>query len=284
MTEDDADLAKAYLDLCKKHLTRGSYRVPTMTTGDPRWRVYSGLRSVVSRFGFDLVRPVNPDARDQGLDHSSDADTMIGMRRLDNLQTCVADVLSSQVPGDFIETGVWRGGASIFMRAILRAYGDTSRIVWVADSFRGLPKPLPSRYPADRGDRLWRMTGLAVSLEEVRENFARYGLLDDQVKFLEGWFSETLPNAPIERLAILRLDGDMYQSTMDALGALYPKLSVGGYVIIDDFGAITACRKAVADFRSANGIDEEIRHIDWTGAYWQRIRPEETKTGTGLHR
>jgi O-methyltransferase len=85
---------------------------------------------------------------------------------------------------------------------------------------------------------------LAVSLEQVKANFDRYGLLDDQVRFLKGWFRDTLPVAPIERLAVLRLDGDMYESPMDTLVNLYPKLSEGGYVIVDDYGAIPACRQA----------------------------------------
>lgn len=266
------DLADAYLDIVKKHLTRGSYRPPNKHIGDPRWEVYSGIRRVVSRFGFDLVMPVDKQAQEEGLAYSSDSETMIGMKRLDNLQHCIADVLANDVPGDIIETGVWRGGASIFMRAVLRAHGDTERTVWLADSFQGLPKPEPGRYPADREDRLWRMTGLIVSVDEVKENFARYGLLDDQVKFLKGWFSETLPNAPIERVAVMRLDGDMYQSTIEALEALYPKLSVGGYVIIDDFGAIPGCRQAVTDFRATKGITDEMQPIDWSGVYWQRTK------------
>jgi O-methyltransferase len=150
------------------------------------------------------------------------------------------------------------------------AYGDLTRTVWLADSFQGLPKPNPGRYPADRDDRLWAKTELAVSLDEVKANFDRYGLLDDQVRFLQGWFSETLPSAPIDRLAVLRLDGDMYESTKVALDALYPKLSVGGYVIVDDYGAIPACRQAVSDFRLENGVEEPIHSIDWTGVYWRR--------------
>jgi len=90
------------------------------------------------------------------------------------------------------------------------------------------------------------------------------------VRFLKGWFRDTLPAAPIERLAVLRLDGDMYQSTMDTLVNLYPKVSQGGYVIVDDYGAIPACRQAVNDYRAANGITEEIRDIDWTGIFWQK--------------
>jgi O-methyltransferase len=195
---------------------------------------------------------------------------MIGMKRLDNLQQLVETVLAAQVPGDFIETGVWRGGASIFMRAILKAYGVTDRTVWVADSFKGLPPPKAKRYPADSSSNLHTYQELAISRRQVEANFAAYDLLDERVKFLEGWFSETLPTAPITQLALIRLDGDMYESTMDALTALYPKLSAGGYVIVDDYGAIEACRKAISDFRVARNITAPLTAIDWTGQYWQK--------------
>lgn len=124
-------------------------------------------------------------------------------------------------------------------------------------SFAGLPKPDPERFPADQGDQHWTQTRLAVSLEEVQDNFARYGLLDDRVRFLVGWFRDTLPAAPIERLAVLRMDGDMYESTWQALEYLYPKVSPGGFVIVDDFGAIQACRAAVEDYRARHDIQDE---------------------------
>jgi O-methyltransferase len=114
------------------------------------------------------------------------------------------------------------------------------------------------------------MDVLAVPLENVKEIFERYGLLDDQVRFLKGWFRDTLPNAPIEKLAILRLDGDMYESTMDVLRNLYYRVSAGGFVIVDDYGAYSACRKAVHDFRAEHGVSEPIQEIDWTGVYWRK--------------
>ncbi len=156
------------------------------------------------------------------------------------------------------------------MRAVLKAHRVADRFVWVADSFEGLPPPDEERYPPDRGDALHTVSVLSVSLKEVQSNFEKYGLLDDQVRFLKGWFRDTLPSAPIERLAVLRLDGDMYESTMDGLLNLYPRLSVGGYVIVDDYGAIPACRQAVDDYRESHGIREEILEIDWTGKYWRR--------------
>ncbi len=215
------------------------------------------------------------ETRRDGRDWPPVAHTMIGLKRLENLQYCVEDVLAHDIPGDFIETGVWRGGATIFMRAILKAYDVTDRAVWVADSFAGLPPPSPDAYPHDAGSDFYSFEQLQVSLSDVQANFAAYGLLDDQVRFLKGWFHDTLPTAPIERLAVLRLDGDMYESTMDALGSLYSKVSVGGYVIVDDYGSIPACRQAVHDFREKHGITETIHEIDWTGAYWQRANSQD---------
>ena len=223
----------------------------------------------LGHFGFGLVRDIDPARRNEGKDWPSVAFTMVGIKRLDNIQSCVERVIEEEVPGDLVEAGVWRGGASMFMRAILKAYGISDRVVWAADSFKGLPRA-ERGVVADRGDVHHAKAYLRVSLEEVRSNFARLDLLDDQVRFLMGWFEDTLPNAGIDRIAVLRADGDMYKSTMDILGSLYDKVSPGGFVIIDDYGALRQCRRAVHDFREANGITEEIVPIDWTGVYWRR--------------
>jgi O-methyltransferase len=198
------------------------------------------------------------------------AHTMLNRERMDNLQMCVETALMDNIPGDLIETGVWRGGATIFMRGILKAYADDSRRVWVADSFCGLPPPDENAFPADKGDRHYERSELAVTLDEVKANFAKYNLLDEAVVFLEGWFRDTLPKCAAERFAVLRLDGDMYESTIEALESLYPKLSPGGFVIIDDYGAVEGCRRAVCDFRLAHAIEQPLIDIDWTGKYWRR--------------
>jgi len=209
------------------------------------------------------------DRRATGRDWPTVAHTMVGRARLDNVQDCVSTVILDDVPGDLVETGVWRGGTSIFMRAILRAYGVTDRVVWAADSFEGMPVSGPESHPSDQQTPLYRYNQvLAVSLDTVRANFDVYGLLDDQVRFLPGWFRDTLPGAPIERIAVLRLDGDLYESTTDALTSLYPKVSPGGYVIIDDY-MIAACREAVHDFRSAHGITAPLVAIDQDAVFWR---------------
>lgn len=203
--------------------------------------------------------------------------SMLPLARFDNLQACIRDVLERGVPGDFIETGVWRGGATIFMRGALAAYGDSTRSVWVADSFEGLPEPDPEKYPREAKAfhgvmQAKVMNHLAVGEDEVRRNFELFGLLDDRVKFLKGWFKDTLPAAPISSLSILRLDGDHYESTMDALTALYDRLSPGGYVIVDDYGEEkwTYCKKAVEDFRVSRSITTPLKRVDPSCYYWQR--------------
>jgi O-methyltransferase len=267
--------SNSYLEFLKKALTR-------YPMSEKDYELLVALDGIGSPMNHEIKRCLVPAAsgvnselvsdletRAAGRDWPATAETMIGLFRLQNLQECITDLLQRGVPGDLIETGVWRGGACIFMRAVLKAFGDTTRTVWLADSFQGLPRPDPTTYPPDRGDMLWAVQELAVSIETVKANFERYGLLDDQVRFLPGWFRDTLPTAPIGQLALLRLDGDMYESTMVALRSLYPKVSPGGYVIVDDYGAIVSCRQAVTDFRTEFAIHNELRQIDWTGVFWQ---------------
>ena len=215
--------------------------------------------------------PASLDMRYEGKDWPTEAETMVGVKRLDNLQQCITEVLLNGTKGDLVEAGVWRGGASIFMRGVLKANGVEDRRVWLADSFAGLPAPDPLFYPQDAGDIHHTLSPyLGVPLERVRANFERYGLLDSQVEFLEGWFKDTLPVAPISQIAVLRLDGDMYESTTEALTSLYDRVSKRGFVIIDDYGALPNCRAAVHDFRNARNRQDPIHTIDWTGAFWQK--------------
>jgi hypothetical protein len=280
------DLDHRYLDMLKGCLTRDLFPEgefidqvwwkPTPFLGEPE-----AVWEFLLERNWRLVRRVQgEDLATMGKDFiPSSAETMVGRARLDNVEELVRTVLAEGVPGDLVETGVWRGGTVIFMRAILATYGITDRTVWACDSFEGLPEPDAEAYPADEAMqvddakmKLLLDAGLAVSVEQVRANFARYGLLDDQVRFVEGWFSESLPTAPIEQIAVLRLDGDLYESTMDALVNLEPKVAPGGFVIIDDYGSLEPCRKAVHDYRDQHGIDDPIETVDWTGAYWRTTR------------
>ncbi len=197
--------------------------------------------------------------------------TAIGIRRLENLQACAEAVFADGVAGDFLEAGVCQGGASIFMRALQVAFGQTGRHIWLADSFQGLPVPSAEfdiDYQLDWSEPL--QPWLAIDLETVQEHFKRYDLLDDCVHFLKGWFADTLPGSQVKQLAILRLDGDLYSSTLEVLEALYQRVSPGGFVIIDDYAALKPCQEAVDCFRSKNQILEPLRRVDWSCVYWRK--------------
>lgn len=269
--------AERYLDLLTGCLTRELFLDEEARSIDLQiWADEVGsdleqLRNVLRSNNWRIVhRGGDAKTREVGHDWPPTAETMVGRARLDNARGLATQAVLDGVPGDFIETGVWRGGVTILFRGILDAYGDTDRTVWVADSFEGLPVPNAELYPADEGFDLSAINALKVGVEAVKANFERYGLLDDQVQFLPGWFSDTLPTAPIEQLAVLRLDGDLYESTMDAITVLEPKVSSGGYIIVDDYGAFEPCRKAVEDYRNTNGITAPITTVDWTGVWWQK--------------
>lgn len=215
--------------------------------------------------------PYDPKRREVGRDWPEKAFTMIGVKRMNNLRQLAARAIAEGVPGDFIETGVWRGGACVMMRAVLQAYGDKKRTVFVADSFEGLPPSNAALYPSDAGKK-WdkaHVPQLAVSVEEVAEAFKKFDLLDDQVKFLKGWFKDTLPGVKDRQFALIRLDGDMYESTIQALENLYPALSGGGFTIIDDY-SLAPCKAAVEHYRKELNITAPLQPIDANAVWWQK--------------
>lgn len=304
----EASAAQLYIDVVRRAVTNILYEDAPLSFYDAEHHQLRPAR------GFSLPRRV------RGEDIPTEAHSMVGVRRLENLQACIEDVLRQGVKGDLIETGVLRGGAAIFMRAVLKAHHVTDRRVFACDTFVSQPVTAPSaaeiavwkalqllaRIPSRRWRRrffLWLQSRRAqkrfpdsldpsddliefvmwslrnasapvdtrgTGLDDVKSNFARYGLLDEQVVFLKGFFADTLPTAPIQALAVLRLDGDTYESTKDALSALYPKLSVGGYCIIDDYNAIPDCRCAVDEYREQQAIGDEVKAVDKIAIYWQK--------------
>lgn len=249
----EKELRELYLDITKRTILGITYRDPSFNPSNASQNAF------------------NKEARENGEDWPVLAHTMVGLKRLDNIQELLEKVIADDIPGDFIETGVWRGGACIFANAIMKAY-DQDRQVWVCDSFQGLPQPKGDQYPSDRGDTHWTAPYLSVSLEQVQTNFEGYNLLDGNLVFVKGWFSDTLPLIPEDtRFSVLRLDGDMYESTIVALENLYPKLSVGGYLIVDDYG-LPNCRQALNDYREFHGITDEYVKIDNSSAYWTKTK------------
>jgi hypothetical protein len=274
-----------YIELLKQALCASLYDESAWrrVEGPMAQRASSPLGFVVSKAKHAIVRALrrrnlilvrtlryDQELRRQGLDWPLFGYTMTGRARLDRLQECLCDVIDRNVEGDIVETGVWRGGSMILARALLKARGVEGRLIWCADSFEGMPVPMEGASTGKAGEDFSDRQYLAVSLEQVQRNFARFGLLDEKVRFLKGWFSTTLPGAPIGRIAVLRLDGDLYESTRDALVPLYDKVSIGGYVIVDDYNSWLGCRKAVDEFRCNRGITSPLLTIDAHAVYWQR--------------
>ncbi|HEX8222890.1 MAG TPA: PqqD family peptide modification chaperone [Allosphingosinicella sp.] len=227
------------------------------------------LRDIEKRRADDYSELM--DAKQEGAAPWRFPHSMIGLFRLGNIERCAEAVFAEGVEGDFLEAGVCRGGATIFMRALQIAHGEAERRTWVVDSFQGVP---PSVKEVDQGYDLHleeaRAPWLACSEEKVRDLFSRYDMLDPKVEFVSGWVAESLPKAPIGPLAILRIDVDIYSSNYECLDLLYDKVSPGGFVIIDDYGFFEPCRDAVDDFRARRGIVEPIEWIDRWGIFWRK--------------
>lgn len=272
-----------YLDLLKRVLINWIYLESEIIDLRPYSKEDAGVISRIKRAltlylrNYRWVRTrkreVSKPKRLLGLDWPMYAHSMTGLSRLNNLEKCCKSVLDENIAGDWIETGCWRGGSSIFMAGVLRIFDESDRRVFVCDSFEGLPKP-DENYPEDAQDKHHQWGDiLGVTKEQVEENFRRYGLLSRQVHFIKGWFKDTLRFIDSEQFSLIRLDGDMYESTYTALDALYPKLSSGGFLIIDDYYALDNCRKAVDDYFEKEGIPFEINRIDDSGGFLRKTLP-----------
>jgi Macrocin-O-methyltransferase (TylF) len=266
-------MRKAYLELLKLCLCdlAGARTLSVSRMGDTRRPEAQVLSRELDEEELIL--------RARGSDWPFSGLSMVGLERLDDLQACVESVVADGVDGDVIEAGTWRGGASILARATLDSLGADDRTVWVADSFQGLPEPDAGTFPDDRQLDLSQVEFLAVPAEEVRGYFARFGC-DHGVEFVEGFFDETLPALRDHRWSVIRLDGDSYEATWVGLESLYPRLSKGGYLIVDDYGLIKECRWAVDDYRREHGITAPIEKVDWNGVHWRREDESELSTAS----
>jgi cephalosporin hydroxylase len=184
--------------------------------------------------------------------------TSIGRVRLDHLERCLEVIRDEAVEGDLVECGTGRGGSAVFLRGFLEAYALSRPRLWVADRFGGGSAPSEEETPR-----------FSTDLNTVREAFARFGLLDGRVVFLQGPSSRTLSEAPIEKVALVRIDGHDPEEIEATLEAVYDKVTLGGFVVVDDYGA-PECQAAVDRFRSERGVIDRLERIDWSGAWWRK--------------
>ena len=261
-------LRNGYLEVVKRALTHTLYRPMDVRFNDGGYVADEKLRESVvaelSKKDFDWVT-----VRAEGRDWPRFAQTMVGLQRLENVEQCVKQVIADEIPGDLIETGVWRGGVAIFMRAILEAYGERDRIVYAADSFEGLPPPDATAFPADAGANCTppacspsratksRATSISTVCSTIRCGSSKVGSATHSPPFAteRGRWCGSTATCTSRRWTRSR--------------NLYPGLAVGGYLIVDDY-EYEPCKKAVEEYRAANGITDPVTPIDWLGAFWRR--------------
>jgi O-methyltransferase len=193
--------------------------------------------------------------------------SMAGPNEINQIYDLMKDIDKKNIPGDLIESGVWKGGMSIWMKAILNNSKHKQRKLYLFDTFSHFPNAHQGK-----DKEIDPVTQILFhnppSIDDVKNNFKKFNLLDKNVIFVQGDLLKTVPRTPIDNIAILRLDADYYEPTMVVLENYYFKISKGGYVIIDDYNnEYLDCRTAVDDFRNKNGISNPI--LQSNGAvYW----------------
>jgi O-methyltransferase len=211
---------------------------------------------------FSSIRHYDTKTSRWKIDAFSRPMTLLALDQLDLIEEVIVTLEKNNIPGDYIEAGVWKGGVIIFMRALINAYNIKNRKVIAADSFQGIPPS--THYSKDSVDK-WSDRWVA-SFEEVKQSIQRYGLLDDKIEFVVGYFSQSLKALSDRTFALLRLDSDSYESISTSLQHLYPRLSLGGIVIVDDWH-LHGCKRAVIEYRALNKIGGSMS-IRSGNAYW----------------
>jgi O-methyltransferase/8-demethyl-8-(2,3-dimethoxy-alpha-L-rhamnosyl)tetracenomycin-C 4'-O-methyltransferase len=250
MSHSSAKCRQAYVDLIKRTITN---------------YVYLGGQDSPEQ--FRCVSHYDLAASKWKIDRLSKPMTLLTWNQLDLVEKAVIDVATNNVPGDLLEAGVWRGGVIMLMRALLDAHGIEDRNVVAADSFKGIPQNTRAvNDPVDQWADRW-----VASLDEVKEGIARFGLLDDRIEFLPGFFEDTLGALKGRTFSVIRLDSDSYDSVETSLEYLYPLVPRGGFIIIDDWH-LPGCRMAVTAYREQLGIRDPIHEHDGN-AFWVKSQP-----------
>lgn len=201
--------------------------------------------------------------------------TMTSPERILGLCNAVDYLSRNRIEGDFVECGVWRGGSMAAAAKTLLANGDANRELWLYDTFDGMSEPteqdvdfmgqsaevLLGQQDRDDATSVW----CCSPLEQVRSAMADTGYPIERVRFVEGRVEDTLPVRVPDRISLLRLDTDWYESTRCELEHLFPKLVPGGVLIVDDYGHWEGCRRAVEEYFDENNIPMLLNRIDYTG-------------------
>jgi len=235
------------------------------------------IRKTLARFGFDISREdsflLEPEF--QKIFSRCRAFSMASRERLYAVFQAVQYINANHIPGDLVECGVWRGGASMVAALSQMSQGDTSRRIWLYDTFAGMTSPTAkdvhrwegrnARHTWARFERDEHNHWCHANLDEVKQNLFSTGYPGDRIEFVQGDVNETLASGGPDRIAVLRLDTDWYDSTKIELERLYPRLPIGGVLIVDDYGVWNGARQAVDEYFEKEDVKILLQRTDYTG-------------------
>lgn len=240
------------------------------------------IKKIVRTFGLEISRRQTEER------FSPDADpdfvrtykkvrpfTMTSPERILSLCEAVKYVHDKKIEGDIVECGVWKGGSMMAVAETLLRAGDTSRDLYLFDTFEGMPPPtendvdivgvtagsLLDRSDSERDESVW----CRATLDVVHKVLGSTGYPNGKIHFIKGMVEQTIPHSAPDRIALLRLDTDWYESTKHEMEYLFPRLSKGGVLIIDDYGHWQGARKAVDEYLEKNDVTILLNRIDYTG-------------------
>jgi hypothetical protein len=201
--------------------------------------------------------------------------TMTSTERLYGLCEAVRYITSTGIEGDIVECGVWRGGSMMAVAEMLKKFGDPDRNLHLFDTFAGMSEPTQEDVTVhgQSADALMKTESkedaksvwCVSTLDEVRGHMSSTGYPGNRVFFYQGMVEETIPEGAPEKIALLRLDTDFYESTRHEMEHLFPRLANGGVLIIDDYGHWEGARRAVDEYLDAHGIGMMLHRLDYTG-------------------
>lgn len=241
------------------------------------------LRKVFDRFGYDIIAKNSHRSGEFSPDLSADEReiwalaepfTMTSIERIVALIQATRHIVENNITGDIAECGVWRGGSMMAVAETLGRMGDTTRHLFLYDTFEGMTAPgerdlqFDGRAAGRLLERDEKKTGMwcYAGTEEVRRNLQKVGYPADQITLVEGKVEETIPATIPDQIALLRLDTDWYESTRHEFAHLYPRLASGGILIIDDYGHWQGAKQATDEyFASLGGPRPFLHRIDYTG-------------------
>lgn len=234
------------------------------------------VKRMLNTVGYEITPLVSPDMDEQFLSIYRECKgfTATSIERMFALYKAIQYVVDTEIAGDMVECGVWKGGSSMLCAMTLKILRDTYRDIYLYDTYAGMTEPTEKdvNYKGEKAITEWRKSQrdgfnrwCFSPLEDVKKAMYSTGYPYGKIKFVEGKVEDTIPKVIPEKIALLRLDTDFYESTYHEMLHLFPRLVSGGVLIVDDYGHHMGAKEAVDKYIRENGVKILLNRIDYTG-------------------